>query len=223
MLHTNHWVESILEMSEGWLWKGAGLSGQEMVRRRDSILEGAVLSDKVSKNVLLAAFGLNTFSVSSTGEYDYKAWCYEAAKRTANELNLTPLVATASAARILTCMVDGIEKLVQDRRNLNQKQAQNDQEILAMREKLRTKSEELIARNKTITSHQTQKFESDMALQDLKYALKCTREELTAAKEEINRLKARQEKEGDAIFNSLNAKISERDTQLGKSSIYFLF
>lgn len=108
---------------------------------------------------------------------------------TCRELQLPLPVTEATGESTLSSLAEGIEQLMQDRRTLKE-------------------------RDNTIKTQQAQQLESEMAIKDLKEALKHSRDELKAANEEINRLKTREEKEGDAIFNSLTSKISERNDQI---------
>lgn len=218
-LHTHYWMEEVLEMLEDGLWKD--LDAPLKVSKRASFIQATSVYNALPKWNFLAAFGLQ-LQLDEHGKFDStgRECPEENVERSTEEdfplgyatiaakISIESSVAMGKGNSLLTCMRQGLDTMSKTLHECMD-QCQRDVYIKLLLEddlkKMATSHSQEIERNKL--SLQAERCESQMALQNLKETLK-------NAREENKKLRLRQEKEGEAIFDSLNLKISERDAEL---------
>lgn len=82
-LYTSYWLERTLEFLEGSLWKDAGMSVQEIVKSRDSVVDVMLVWNIIPKSLVMSAFAFDIGSTKFPGVVNYKEWSFAAATRVA--------------------------------------------------------------------------------------------------------------------------------------------
>lgn len=218
VLQVNQWMEEGLQLLEAFAW--GKFNCWEKTSKRPDIIAAISAYVTLPRDILMGSLGLVEKPRVETicGKGDYVP---DQALDDMNEMYVHTYTYVTTAAKVsfesgvpmgkglslASSMSDGIDQMAQRFRDLNIKSGKDAKEIVGLQNQAIIQGRVSTDHKKTISALQEERLESRMVVESLKGALKNSREE-------NRKLQIRQEKEGDAIFNSLNRKINERDEQL---------
>lgn len=208
-LKVNSFLEEVLEALEELSWKD--FDAQARMSQRNAILSAFVCFDTLPRRILLLSFHLlPAVNIQEPckvpGEYT--------TEMLAAKVSVASAVPMGNETTLLLWMATGIDRMIDMQAEILKSSDQKDLAMQNLREIRDRQRDTIIDLQKINSSQQASISELEMALTNSKEAWQRTKEEFAMLKDEHRNLQTRQEKEGDAIFNSLNLKISERDAQL---------